>query len=173
MVLKIIFLDIDGVLLPFPNIPEDHENKSNVVFPSSTVHALKYLVEETGAELVLSSTWRVRQDFIQDIIECLQGYGMKMDRFYDITDPNMHSERQWEIAMWLSSFTSSSSSSSSNHKADNQIIWLALDDENLLDGDANRKYCHMFEEHVIQTQSDKGLTMEDAIRGIQLWKKQL
>jgi hypothetical protein len=48
-----------------------------------------------------------------------------------------------------------------------------LDDENLLDGDANRKYCHMFEGHVIQTQSDKGLTMEDAIRGIQLWKKQL
>jgi hypothetical protein len=177
LLLKIIFLDIDGVLLPFPTTTttttkEDHEDENNIatqsLFPSSTVHALKYLLDETGADLVLSSTWRVRPDYRQDVVDCLQqGYGIKMDQFYDITDPNMHSERQWEIAQWLQL-------QSSNDQADQPIIiWLALDDENLLDGDANQKYRQMFEGHVIQTMSDVGLTMEDAIRGVQLWKKQL
>jgi HAD domain in Swiss Army Knife RNA repair proteins len=160
MVLKVLFLDIDGVLLPFPNI-EDH----NALFPRSTVQALQYLLQETGAELVLSSTWRVRQDFVHDIIECLQHYGVQIEQFYGITDPTMHSERQWEIAKWLSDHH--------HHSPVDKIVWLALDDENLLDGDANQKYRNLFEGHVIQTKSDKGLTMDDVKKGLELWKKQI
>lgn len=155
MVLNVIFLDIDGVLLPFPKI-ENHD----ALFPPATVRSLQYLLQETGADLVLSSTWRVRPDFVQDIVDCLQGYGVKIEGFIDITDPNMHSERQWEIAKWLV-----------DHKTDH-IVWLALDDENLLDGDANRKYRELFEGHVIQTKSHVGLTMEDSVKGVEFWKKQ-
>ncbi|KAG7355977.1 hypothetical protein IV203_000663 [Nitzschia inconspicua] len=158
--LKILFLDIDGVLLPFPK-KVDHDN--DALFPQSTVQALQHLLKETGAELVLSSTWRVRPDFVHDIIVCLQEYGVEIQRFLDITDPNMHSERQWEIAKWLTDHQQSGST----------IVWLALDDENLLDGDANQRFRKVFEGHVVQTKSDVGLTMEDAIRGVDLLNNQL
>ena len=157
--LKIIFLDIDGVLLPFPKTEE-----YDTLFPRCTVEALSYLRKETGAELVLSSTWRVRKDFIADIIDCLRGLQVEnFDSFYDITDPNMHSERQWEIAKWLEDH---------RHEHDD-IVWLALDDEDLLQGDANAKHRTAFEGHVIRTSSHIGLTMEDAKRGGELWKKQM
>ncbi|KAG7361228.1 hypothetical protein IV203_036328 [Nitzschia inconspicua] len=158
--LKILFLDIDGVLLPFPK-KEDHDN--DALFPQSTVQALQHLLKETGAELVLSSTWRVRPDFVHDIVVCLQEYGVGIQRFLDITDPNMHSERQWEIAKWLTD----------HQQPGSTIVWLALDDENLLDGDANQRFRKVFEGHVVQTKSDVGLTMEDAIRGLDLWNNQL
>ncbi|KAL3924800.1 MAG: hypothetical protein SGARI_005965, partial [Bacillariaceae sp.] len=130
--LKAIFLDIDGVLLPFPKT-EEYET----LFPRHTVEALTFLLEETGAELILSSTWRARQDFIADIIDCLQGFKMNIDSFYDTTDKNMHSERQWEIAKWLDD----------HRKEHGRIVWLALDDEDLLHGDANAKHRAAFEGH--------------------------
>ena len=39
--------------------------------------ALKALWEATpGAQWILSSTWRVRQDYIQDIVEALREFGL-------------------------------------------------------------------------------------------------
>ncbi|KAL3902311.1 MAG: hypothetical protein SGILL_010869 [Bacillariaceae sp.] len=137
----------------------------DALFPRSTVEALQFLLNETGAELILSSTWRMRKDFMQDILECLQSFGVKIDKFYDITDPTMHSERQWEIAKWLDDHRQKGSGG--------EIVWLALDDENLLDGEANEKHRAHFEGHVVQTISEVGLTMEDGKRGLELWKRQL
>ena len=156
--LKVIFLDIDGVLLPFPKTDE-----YDTLFPQRTVEALDYLLKETGAELVLSSTWRVRTPFIAQIIDCLKGFGMTIDWFHDITDPTMHSERQWEIAKWLED----------HRQEQGDIVWLALDDEELLEGEANEKFRAAFQGHVIKTASHVGLTMEDAKRGVELWKQQL
>lgn len=140
--------------------------------------ALKYLLEQTAgdddkAKLVLSSTWRVRPDFVQDIVDCLQRYGIQNmeEGFLDITDPNMHSERQWEIAKWLADRQQQQQKQNGNNN--NKIVWLALDDENLLDGDANRKHRLLFEGHVVRTMSDIGLTMEDARKGVELWNQQL
>ena len=153
-------LDIDGVLLPFP---KDKDGGSEL-FPSSTLEPLKSLLEETRAKLVLSSTWRVRKDFIQDIVDSIKAFGIEFEGFFDITDPNMHSERQWEIERWLSK--------EGNKKYD-KIIWLALDDEELLEGDVNQKFKRIFEGHVVKTQSHKGLTMDDVNYALELWKTQM
>ncbi len=159
-ILKVIFLDIDGVLLPFPK----DENSGSELFPASTLKPLQTLLQAAdGAKLVLSSTWRVRKDFIQDIVDCIQGFGINFDGFFDITDPNMHSERQWEIERWLSN----------NQQKYDKIVWLALDDEELLEGDDNEKFRSLFEGHVIKTESRKGLTMDDVKDALNLWKKQL
>jgi hypothetical protein len=54
---KVLFLDIDGVLLPFDadtplsTGPDEH-------FPRSAVGALNELVTQTGCKIVLTSTWR-------------------------------------------------------------------------------------------------------------------
>ena len=159
-ILKVIFLDIDGALLPFPK----DENAGSELFPASTLKPLQTLLQQAdGAKLVLSSTWRVRKDFIQDIVDCIHAFGIDFDRFFDISDPNMHSERQWEIERWLSN----------NRQKYDKIVWLALDDEELLEGDVNQKFRSLFEGHVIKTESHKGLTMEDVKDALNLWQKQL
>ncbi|MGK3754621.1 MAG: hypothetical protein ACI8RD_006930 [Bacillariaceae sp.] len=161
--LKVIFLDIDGVLLPFPN----ENSSSDELFPASTLKPLQCLLKETeGAKLVLSSTWRVRKDYIADIVECMQNFGIDLGEegaFFDITDPNMHSERQWEIQDWLSK-------QNDNYE---KIVWLALDDEHLIEGEVNENYREIFEGHVIRTESHVGLTMDDVKDGVKLWKLQL
>ncbi|OEU09360.1 hypothetical protein FRACYDRAFT_195054 [Fragilariopsis cylindrus CCMP1102] len=164
--LKVIFLDIDGVLLPFPNENPD----SDELFPASTLRSLQCLLKETeGAKLVLSSTWRVRKDYIQDIVTCMQSFGIDLGEegtFFDITDPNMHSERQWEIHDWLSN-------QKQNNNKYEKIVWLALDDEHLIDGEVNENYRDIFQGHVIRTESHIGLTMNDVRDAVKLWKLQL
>jgi len=52
--MKIIFLDIDGVLNNFSS----YTNKTTVVWESDCVERLNKIVEKTGAKIVISSTWR-------------------------------------------------------------------------------------------------------------------
>mmetsp|Transcript_18770 Transcript_18770/g.42684 ORF Transcript_18770/g.42684 Transcript_18770/m.42684 type:complete len:199 (-) Transcript_18770:490-1086(-) len=160
--LKVIFLDIDGVLLPFPK----DENSGSGLFPVSTLKPLQHLLKQTpGSKWVLSSTWRVRKDFIQDIIDSIQGFGIEFEGFFDITDPNMHSERQWEIERWLSN--------QRKQRKYDKIVWLALDDEELIEGDVNERFREVFEGHVIKTESHKGLTMKDVDDAVESWNNQL
>lgn len=53
--MKVIFLDIDGVL---NLIPQGHD-KYGAIFHSHLVENLRYLVEQTHAKIVISSTWRM------------------------------------------------------------------------------------------------------------------
>jgi hypothetical protein len=171
--LKVIFLDIDGVLLPFP---QTAANPSGRLFPDETLKALSRLLKHAQAKLVLSSTWRVRDDFCYDILECLQKYAEAQgqpnhilhcysDQFFSKTDVNLHSERQWEIYDWLQTHQS--------QHVNQKIVWLALDDEELIKEDKNQQHRHVFQGHVVKTTSSVGLTMEDVNLGIQLWNKQL
>jgi hypothetical protein len=143
---------------------------SSQLFPKSTLQALQRLLLATpGSQLVLSSTWRVRDDYIQDILKALQDFGIPIQDFHGITDPNLHSERQWEIYDWLQK--QQQQQLTANISQD--IIWLALDDEELLDGDVNAKYRNVFSGHVIKTESRVGLTMNDVESAIVLWEAQL
>ena len=58
--LKLIFLDIDGVLLPF--------NSSEDTFSKTALNVLNEIVKQTNAEIVLSSTWRMDETAV-DIME--------------------------------------------------------------------------------------------------------
>ena len=53
--MKYLFLDIDGVL----NTPTSKERCGQYVgIDSAKVLLLKYIVEETGALIILTSTWK-------------------------------------------------------------------------------------------------------------------
>lgn len=157
----IIFLDIDGVLRPF-----DHVDQDSRVFPPRTLAALAHVLTEVpDAQLVLSSTWRVQESFIDIIVQDFGAFGgilaQKTGGFLDITDPNLHSERQHEIYEWLT-------------RHDKTVFaWIALDDEELIEGQVNRPYRHLFEHHVVKTDSHAGLTMEDARLAVKLLHNQL
>jgi hypothetical protein len=126
----------------------------------------------SGAQWVLSSTWRVREDYIRDILEALQEFGIGAFHFEDITDPTLHSERQWEIYDWLQK-NHHHHHQGNNNSNKKKICWLALDDEELVEGETNANYKSLFQGHVIKTESNVGLTMEDVDTAISLWNSQL
>lgn len=169
-----LFLDIDGVLLPFGgNGGESSGLSSNCcficdgcLFPNRNLSALTQILEAFPTiSIVLSSTWRVQPKFRQQIIDSFRAYAylyggplLETD-LYDITDPGMHTERQHEIYSWLQSRPC--------------IAWIALDDEDLVDGAVNAENRSFFEGHVVKTESHVGLTDGDARTAIALLQKQL
>lgn len=166
----VIFLDIDGVLLPFGGDLKccSREKSCSGLFPDRTLEALSRIVAETGAKVVLSSTWRARRDFIQDIIRAFRAYSEtfggplgSITDFHSLTSLENHSERQWEIHDWLF-----------DHRGSVRA-WVALDDEELLEDDRNAKNRKQFLGHVVKTKSDIGLTMENSEAAIKLFQKQL
>lgn len=100
--MKVIFLDIDGVL-----------NNEKTTITTSTgwdfveddkIQILKYILNKTKAKIVLSSTWRWERDNPQrnqDFCELqnkLKEYNIE---FYDYTPTLLRGRRQDEIFEWL------------------------------------------------------------------------
>ena len=173
---RIIFVDIDGVLLPFPrttnNYDDDDDQSSSKLFPSCTLEPLHRLwrhVTKKGrihdVEWVLSSTWRVQLSYIRDIEQALSDFGIPLT-FSDRTDPSMHSERQWEIYAWLEQQNLGKGNES-------LCVWLALDDEELLKEDKNAEHRAFFENHVVFTESHIGLSAANVNTAIKLWDEQV
>eukprot|EP00747_Dinoflagellata_sp_TGD_P049233 gnl/TRDRNA2_/TRDRNA2_146080_c0_seq7.p2 gnl/TRDRNA2_/TRDRNA2_146080_c0~~gnl/TRDRNA2_/TRDRNA2_146080_c0_seq7.p2 ORF type:complete len:292 (+),score=53.60 gnl/TRDRNA2_/TRDRNA2_146080_c0_seq7:586-1461(+) len=89
---SIIFLDIDGVLLPLdkgglPTITLDGEVlpiRSKKPFVPEALTALKYIVHKTGARLVLSSEWRRSKELREEVEMALRAVGTS--QLHDFTD---------------------------------------------------------------------------------------
>lgn len=92
--MKVIFLDIDGVL----NVFNDGSDALGHLFNIDYVNNLKKLVEVTQAKIVVSSNWKHLLVKINDE----RGYGLeihdKTPDLYDISDPLLRSK---EIDAWL------------------------------------------------------------------------
>lgn len=174
----VIFLDIDGVLLPFGGEDRDETTASTcgAHFPDDTMAAFSHILSAyPTAKIVLSSTWRVGLAERQIILQSFKAYGCKFGGplrvheqqfchdFFDVTDPLFHYERQHEIFKWLHE----------NQQHSALDAWIALDDEELLEGEANAVNRSTFEGHVVKTESAKGLTMRDAQEAVRLVNQQL
>ena len=77
----------------------------------------------------------------------------------ETTDPALHSERQWEIHAWLQA-----------HPRVRR--WVALDDEELIEGQPNAARAAEFVGHAVRTESHVGLTDADAELAISLLARQ-
>lgn len=100
--MKIIFLDIDGVLLPTKWL---HSNKSSRQFKQSCVKNLNYILEKTEAKIVVSSTWRKWFDHLNEentkILEfAFSVGGIKKGSVIDTTK-SFSNRREYEINEWL------------------------------------------------------------------------
>ena len=92
--MKVIFLDIDGVLNDGIRIMETDSD-----FPSKEhLDCLKAIVDATDAKIVLSSTWRLFPSSKNIVKNCLRNIGSDI---YDITK-ELPKGRGAEIKEWLS-----------------------------------------------------------------------
>ena len=105
--MKVIFLDIDGVL-------NSHQYLSQVAFGEAGIYdeldpekltLLKTLVKQTGANIVLSSSWRESfedmnpLDYVaRNLLAAFEEHGLTI---YDMT-PLVKAQRDEEIRQWLS-----------------------------------------------------------------------
>ncbi|RKP57961.1 hypothetical protein D7Z26_00130 [Cohnella endophytica] len=108
--MKLIFLDIDGVLNTdrYIRIQKNHNN-GQITFDPEAMKNLKLLVEMTDSFIVICSTWRIHyesneklwRDLIRNFIEYLID-----ERIIGITpvhDKNSNTSIRWkEIEDWLS-----------------------------------------------------------------------
>lgn len=146
-----LFLDIDGVLLPFGDGVTDvgtHE------FPRRCLDALAQIVAACAPQVVLSSTWRCDRHAVEIIRQQFVTYGEPLSLVpLDVcTDPTIHSERQWEIAAWLQA---------ESKRGVDVSRWCVLDDMDCVLGKANQRYRAMFEGRCVLVESSVGLAPSD------------
>ncbi len=96
--MKIIFLDIDGVLNSdeyFDKIKNLNINGIENDIDISKIILLKKSLDETGAKIVLTSSWRYTRK-AQELKQLLLSYGIIVD-----CTPFIDNERGIEIKKWL------------------------------------------------------------------------
>lgn len=158
--MRVVFLDIDGVMNSFASAKRFGSYQT---FAPESVEALNHILAETGAEIVVSSTWRLSRS-IGDLTGVLWGQGVKcrpvigmtpqlVDRVTSSADVVLwrSKERGLEITAWLEKFGA------------NVESYVVLDD----DSDAGVGHDGCF----VQTEFEVGLTTADAQRAIAILKE--
>lgn len=157
MEMKVIFLDVDGVLNSqslFEKCKEDL-----VPIDEENIKYLKKIVDATGASIVLSSSWRYgwaeHSDDVQDwcrlLVDTLEKYELKI---IDKTEYLSNGRREDEIKDWLEK---------SSEPVENFVI--------LDDGDYDWQR-HGYEKYLVKTDfCTGGLRWEHAERAISILKK--
>ena len=92
--MRVIFLDIDGVMAPIPYRKEPEE------FSLIAVRSLNYLVDKTDAKIVISSLWRTLYKW-DVLLEILAKNGIKSVPIGRTQEFANFMERENEIQAWL------------------------------------------------------------------------
>ena len=140
---------------------------------------------------------RARSDQVAQILANFRAFseeeptrGAALGRVADLaetTDPALHSERQWEIHAWLQAHPTlavarslSLSLTLTSTRTPNAWLqahprvrrWVALDDEELIEGQPNAARAAEFVGRAVRTESHVGLTDADAELAISLLARQ-
>jgi|EP00944_MAST-04C_sp_MAST-4C-sp1_P013315 hypothetical protein len=144
---KLIFLDIDGVMLPFPS------SSSSTIFSNEALTVLEHVVATTGAEIVLSSTWRMDESAIEIIYKNFETFpSLSKIKFknWNRTDLNLHSLRAAEIKNFLENKVP---------KLGLQVQQFLVIDDEPMTFESKEPFLY-FANRVIQTESEIGLCKE-------------
>lgn len=138
----VIFLDVDGVL---------HSLYGDDLFRETCCSLLERIVRSTGAAIVLSSTWRTEPGKVAVINSVLMQKRLApvADSTEDLSGP-----REAEICEWLD-----------RHPAVRR--WIAIDDMDL-GAPGTSAHTLRMRGHFVRTNSDTGLTPQDADLAIRL-----
>ena len=91
--MKVVFLDIDGVL----NDAVTTEDLMDDLLKKDHLDCLKMIIDATGAKIVLSSTWRLFSGARNDVKNALRTVGLEfIDKTKELRD------RASEVQEWLS-----------------------------------------------------------------------
>lgn len=166
--MKIIFLDIDGVLNnsgAMGKLQDTH--KTWWVMDSQNVEQLNLLVEQSGAHIVISSSWRHEfHDKLDELRGILNSFGFRFsDRIIDSTPRHINDERiiklatngiglklsmsiprAWEIFEWL------------EHNKKIVDSFVILDDDAPINPGASHKVLRDLMKRFVRTFNRTGLT---------------
>ena len=131
--MKVIFLDIDGVVCLHKDKDWDNEEE---IFDAACCRKPQEIVSATGCKLVLSSSWRLFPESIRSMFRQFKAFGITRENFLGRTP--LRGERGDEIMAYL--------------KKRPQIeTFVALDDE--------RFYSRAFpQDRLILTKPESGIT---------------
>lgn len=149
--MKLIFLDLDGVLV----------TRRLGVFEENLLQNLKRVVEETGATIVLSSDWRRHPAARLEAKRALGTAGLTFIGCTPIMSAYI-AQRPTEILQWKKDYQRSADAQRITH-------WLAIDDRALLE---ERHGSHL-RGHFVQTQPVRGFTAADADLCISMLNQEL
>jgi len=152
--MKVIFLDIDGVL----NSEEFFKNNTNQSIDKNSVSILKNIVDKTGAIIVMSSGWRLWFDgnmmpedgYSQCLYDILCEFDIKLfGKTPDFSTEEIRTRKTFshvkakEITAWLN---------------EHEIVdkYVVIDDLDLKNEEINA--------HLIRTNGQVGITGDDAMR---------
>ena len=137
--IRLIFLDVDGVL-------NNVKQRDAMSIDMNCIKIFAELVIKTGAYIVMSSTWRKHDKFMDYLIGKLRMLGIE-DRLVGKTDIIGDFERPREVAAWIRAFEKM-----------HFVIdgWVAIDDMNL-EGNDNTGGSAM-KGHCVLTSMQFGLT---------------
>lgn len=143
---KIIFLDVDGVLNSeeFARwLWDNHEKKYRgyEMLDQKAILNLQDIVFITGAEIVLSSSWRISTTRTKQLKEQLLPYGLTI---IDRTISDARGDRGEEIKEWLS-----------RHPEVNHFVILDDEDEFKDDSLKNNFVKTTFEEGLLEQHAEK------------------
>lgn len=147
--MKIIFLDIDGVMNNWIESKPSNKHES-LEFAASCVENLKYLLKKTNARIVISSTWRIGETEKTLKEKVFSHYDL--DKYIlDVTPIYWDEPRGLEIKSYLASL----------HNCNVEGIVILDDDSDMED----------LKEYLVRTNPKYGLTRKDADLAIKVLMK--
>ena len=147
--MRALFLDFDGVIINRRSFTHFGRSGDHAMADPSCVAALNRITDETGASIVISSTWRIGRS-LANLATILKDWQVAGDVFS--MTPNMSTYRGVEISEWLRNAK----------KGKIQIDkFLILDDNPDM---------HPHMDRLVQTEFNQGLTMKHAIVAIRLFE---
>jgi hypothetical protein len=163
--MKVIFLDVDGVLNSVKTVWDNESLETDLI------HNLSDIVKETGAKIILTSSWRMSPSALSHLMDALMWFDLSISgctqegvymrdfehtRFEGITPTRRYLDsdvftydRGAEIAMWLL-----------QHDFDVEKF-VILDDDDI-------DIKNWFPNELVKTDFMKGLTEDDAAKAINL-----
>lgn len=146
--MKILFLDIDGVLIPAKQYTEQFMYCGLYPDPA-TIKALNKIIGETGAKIVISSTLRLGQT-IKSLQNLMQEWNINGDVIGMTPYLFKDAKRGHEIEKWMEVFEQE------KEKVDRIVI---LDDKNDMEQYSNYLVKTEFNEGLTEAHADKAIRM--------------
>ena len=142
----VLFLDIDGVLICLPPSGEQIDDPR----PSlEAIQNLNLLIQVTGANVVVSSTWRVDRS-VAELDALLKSWGFRYDVLNKTTQSGGDDDRAKDIQTWLSA----------HGGVENFVI---LDDD--------RQELAELAKHWVMPKPDVGLQLHDVSQAIRILRE--
>ncbi len=177
---KIIFLDIDGVLnseewmvrrFKETEGQEIHEQYPYYEFDKKLVGDLNYIIENTGAKVVVSSTWRLGRS-VEELTEILETVGFKGEivgttpHFGGVKGFGYTIPRGCEIEWWLKEHGKFQRINWSRQTQDEYYEKAIVKTYVILDDDSDMLYNQR--EHYVRTSWKYGLSRDLADQAIRI-----